>query len=195
MLSKFKNWISSLFATKAEAIPAEDELSVYKLHNRTIYHYDNGEEVVKEDPIVLYKKVMAVGPELGVDIKIARSPSKSAREAHDKMINKIRGIFSLKPFKEGGLTEQETADLLDDFLLFCESIKKNSRVSTISAKETSTPTPTSSAPASTTPTMPVEPQPTQNTSVSGSTEKEVTTNTQQPLPSEPVLPLAQLNQA
>lgn len=91
-----------------------------------IYSYFDGKQVVRADPMTLYKRVMEVGPELAIDIKVANSVSRDANKAHEGLLKKIRTIFNVRPLEEGGLTEVATANLLDHFLIYTETVKKNS---------------------------------------------------------------------
>lgn len=134
---------------------------VYQPSERLIYSYFDGQKTVKADPMELYKKTMAVGPELAIDIKVATAPIKGNKEAHESMLKKIRGIFSLKTLHEGGLTEIETVNLFDHFMTYCETVKKNSPISA-----------TSSTPAVDSKDTSKENQATSNSSGCGSTEKE-----------------------
>jgi hypothetical protein len=128
------NWLKSLFVWHNGPVQLED---VYKPKERLIYRYWNGKEEVAVDPMVLYKRLMDKGPEISIDLKVASSASKDNRKAHDRMIGTLREVFSLESLVNGGLTEQETQDLMDHFLLYVESIKKNSNPTPISVTETS----------------------------------------------------------
>lgn len=137
-----------------------DESGTFSPKKRLLYRYFNGAEIVRADPMVLYKKVMDVGPELAIDMKVAGSPLKDATKAHGKVVEKIRKIFNLKPFEHGGLSEIEATDLLDHFLTYCEDVKKNMNSPMTLPKETTASTPASSG------DKPVMPPP----SVTGSTD-------------------------
>jgi len=116
--------------------------------------------MIKADPLVLYRRIMAVGKELDIDIKIATSPLKNAPEAHGNVVKKVQDIFQVKGFTEGGLTEIECLDLLDSFLLYTNQVKKNSSLLPTSS------TPSEASPAA---SSAKESPVTTNTSVSGST--------------------------
>ncbi len=124
------SWLLRLFGR-------DTTTDVYRPKERLIYSYSNGEKDIKVDPIVLYKEIMKVGPELAVAIQVAVSPSQDAVKAHDDSMVHIRRIFGIKPYAEGGLTETETAELLDNFLLWCDRLKKNVRNPPTSPPETS----------------------------------------------------------
>lgn len=162
----FKNWFT----------PGET-YNVYALGERLIYHYFDGQQMVAADPLVVYKAMMDVGPELAIDIKVSLSPLKEARTANDNLLKNIRKIFNVKPFAEGGLTDVETAGLLDHFLVFCAQLKKNSSPSAIS----SMPSADSNATSANGP-------PTLRTSDSGSTASVPSTAAPEPLPSGPASP-------
>ena len=167
-------WLKSLFTAK-------DPLEIYQPSERLIYKYFNGESLVLADPLQLYKKVMHCGAELSVDLKVSASQSKAAAQGHDKAVAKIRDVFGLKPFDQGGLSELECLDLLDHFLYFCDHIKKKSN-----------PLRTMSTPSvglnGTSETAPITP----STSDSGSAEKEPSTEKPEPSVMEPPLPSAPL---
>lgn len=110
---------------------------VYRPRQRLIYRYWNGTRTIQADPMVLFKRVMEVGPSLSIDIKVSTSPSKDAQTAHAGVMDKIRGIFSVGTFDKGGLTDLETAGLLDHFLTYCDRLKKNMRPTATSAAVTS----------------------------------------------------------
>lgn len=111
----------------------QDDFDQYRPRERLIYQYFNGREAVRADPMLLYKKLMEVGPELDIDIKVANSPSKDANKAYESMVAKIRQVFDLKPLADGGLTETETVELLDHFIRYNESIKKKVKTSPTSS--------------------------------------------------------------
>lgn len=119
---------------------------VFNPTERKIYSYFDGEKTVKADPMALYKKIAGIGPELSIDIKVAQSRSKDNVKAHTQAMEKVRGIFNIKPFEEGGLTEAELQALLDHFLTYCEGVKKNSKMFTTSLPSSEA-SPTSTEPA------------------------------------------------
>ena len=171
------SWLKSFFVSPSY----EESIDVYRPEERLLYSYWNGTELVRCDPIQLYKRMMAKGPELSIDIKVAQSKSKDAVKAHDSMIKTIREIFSLKPMEEGGLSEIETIELLDHFMRFSDIIKKNSSPSTIFAEGQS---------GNSEPTK-AEPPPTSSSLHSGSLEKEDSIETPPSSPTEPELPKEQ----
>lgn len=122
------DWLGKWFNKRAE-----DSVEIYKPKERRLYSYWNGTKQVEADPMVIYKKMMAVAPELHIDIKVAESKSKDAGKAHNSMINHIRNIFSLKPFEDGGLTEIESILLFDHFTTYCGFVKKNTNPSVTSS--------------------------------------------------------------
>ena len=157
-----------------ESRPAE--AGVYAPKDRLIYHYCNGERVVAADPSVLYRRLMDIGPELNADIALAGSPSKAARDAVGKAEWKLRQLFELKPFSEGGLGEVEAYELLDHFLGYCTSVKKNLAKLPIYCKNT--------------PAIPSAAEATSSSSASGSTASEPSTAAPEPLPTVSKSPLA-----
>ena len=111
----------------------KDTDSFWSPRQRQIYSYWDGQKKVRADPLVLWKRIAAVGPTLSIDIKVGTSNSKDAAKAQDAAVEKIRAIFQVKPLVEGGLTENEACDLLEHFLAYCDQLKKNLKPSAISA--------------------------------------------------------------
>lgn len=190
MWSRLKEWLLSWLPRR----PAHEEerFDLYKPHERLIYSYWDGSKTVHADPMILWRKVMAIGPELSVDIKVANSPMKDAANAHQKMLQKIRDLFGVKPFEEGGLTETESIALFDHFMVYCNVQKKTGREPPTSPGETSPSTP-SPPPPSGGGSSSASP-PTGSSSGSGSTGTESSTSgptastTEPPTPSAPSPP-------
>lgn len=168
-------------------LPVEMSFDVYKPHERKIYTYWDGEKEVKADPLILYKEVSSNWASISVDISVARSPMKGNVTAHNNLVKVLRRIFSIKPFEEGGLTEQELFDLFDHFLIYSEVIKKNSNRQAMSQQATSpnTQQPTVDTSSASVP----ESQPTKSPSDSSSTVSESDINKPIPSSSEPESPL------
>lgn len=179
MWEKWRAWIRSWWEKKPPA--PEPEVYRYDLYHpqdRLIYSYWDGKEERRVDPMSVYKKMMEVGQEISTARKVARSPSKDARKMHDRMIELIRGVFDVTPYEEGGLSETETTDLLDHYLIYLEWVKKNSGMSTTTPEETSPSTPS--------PTSASEEDPTfSNTSDSGSSDDGPKTEPPGPSDKEP----------
>lgn len=154
-----------------------DFYSVYKPGQRLIYKYWNGKDWVFTDPMVIYQKMAAVGPELYIDMKLSESISKDAPLGRRNLLKKIRDIFDVKLYEEGGLTQTETVNLLFHFITYCEWIKKNSSLlpTPVVAPSPSTPQPSSPDVAPTTPPS----------SDSGSSKDEPSSGPPEPLPTEP----------
>lgn len=145
---------------------------LYAPAERQIFHYWNGVEIVKADPVELLRKMAGISAELAVNWKLALSPSGAAPRAYADMLVQIRDLFGVKPLAEGGLTETETIGLMDAFLEYVEQVKKNS-----GSTETSWILPV-------TPPSPAEDPPTPSSSDSGSTESEASSTPPTPPPSE-----------
>lgn len=142
------SWIRSWFAKKEE----EDAEFGYVPERRVIYPYFDGKATVRADPIVLYRKYSKVKTVLHADAAVAQSPSKAREEKYLSTLVLIRDIFGVKELdQEGGLTEQETVDLLNDYLGFMELLKKSTRTPPTSPAGTSPATPPAAA---TPPTVP-----------------------------------------
>lgn len=153
---------------------------VYKPHERLIYRYWNGKEIILADPLILYKRVMEVGPSISIDFKGAVSPLKKAPQYHDSLVATVRKVFSINSLADGGLTESESLDLLDHFLTYVESLQKKTSTSVILPTATSASSDSSSA----------DSQPTPNTAASGSTGSESVTVGRTPSPTEQESPSA-----
>lgn len=171
MFRKIWNWFR-----KEESIPVGGVM--YRPKDRMIFGYYDGEKEVLADPMILYKRIMDIGTELSVEMKVMRSKSKGARAAHDSAVAKLRKVFDVKSLEDGGLTEVECLELFDVFINYCDLVKKNSSPTPTSATETSASTRSTSE----------EIPPTSNISDSGSTKEESSTAMPTQPTSEPVLP-------
>jgi len=170
----------SLFRKFLSLFRRGESPALYSPSQRAIYTYFDGVSLVRADPLVLYKRMMDVGLELSVDMKVSVSASKDAKRHHDEMIRKLRNIFNVPPLDaKGGLTEGEVVQLLDHFLLYCEGVKKNSPTSATTPTVTAASTSTSGGSP-----------PTPNISDSGSTASEFSTGTPESSPTGPPSPLA-----
>lgn len=118
LLVSFLRWLLSF----VESDP------IFSEKDRLIYRYRvSANEHVSADPMTLYKKVMTKWGSIATDVTVATSPSKDNIKQSDSLLATIREIFGVKPYEEGGLTEIETADLLDHFLSWTSSLKKSTK--------------------------------------------------------------------
>ncbi len=172
---RFWSWLKSLF-TKSMSTSNPDNFDVYHPKERLIYRYWNGHQQIFADPLVLYRRMLTKGPELSIDMKVSTSPMKDAAEAHVRMLAKIREIFCIEDFeKDGmGLTELETVELLNHFLVYCDLLKKKSN-----------PSPTPSTPTVPSPVSSPGAPPTPNSSASGSVADGSSTSAPQSSPTVP----------
>lgn len=146
MITKLKNWLRKRLASWL--FPDEEVVDTFSVKERHIYHYFDGQKVVHADPMILWKKVMANGNEINADIAASRMPqSKFARPAWENLITRLREIFAVKSLEEGGLTEQETVNLFDHFMLYCHGAKKKPNEPPTTPGETSPPTPSPAGPS------------------------------------------------
>jgi len=156
-------------------------VDVYLPKQRSIYHYskDGGKTIVDADPMVIETEIAKVRPQLIVDFKLKRSIHPEFWLGHVNAVSKIRKIFGVKTYEEGGLLDGEVLDLFDHFFNYVESLKKNLPQQPTSAEETSPSTESSLA----------EQSPTTSSLPSGSSES--VPNIGQPSPSiqEQPLPL------
>ncbi len=102
-----------------------EDLTVFQAKNLRIYTYFNGTEMVKADPMVLFKKWMERAGDLDGDFAIIRVGQMGADEAYEKALGRIRAIFDIKPLVDGGLDEDSTFDLFYHFIRYIEEVKKN----------------------------------------------------------------------
>lgn len=142
---------------------------LYAEEETLLYCYWNGNRYIFQDPMVLYKRAMEVGPELSVNIQVARTPIKGNIEASNALLAQIRKIFDIPPYDpdkpgESGLTEVALTKLLAHFLTYCDIIKKN-------ILEPLTPQPTSEVTALPTTSATAADQITSPTSATISTEE------------------------
>ena len=114
-----------LFEKVKSFLLGEDRYDVYHPKKRMIYSYWNGDKLIDSDPLVLYKRMMDHSTDISIDMKVSSSASKDSGKAHNNLIKSIREIFEIKPLAEGGLTEIETVNLLDHFIIYSEWVKKN----------------------------------------------------------------------
>ena len=118
------SWLQKILFRLYDRCAPEDSYDLYKPRERLIYSYFDGRQIVKADPIYLYKRLMARGPEIDIDRKVAASESKGALQAHDSLVSKLREVFEVKSLQEGGLTDSEITTLLDHYLTYTEILKK-----------------------------------------------------------------------
>jgi len=169
-----KNWI------------CKDDLSIYMPKERKLFSYFNGEKLIREDPMTLYFKMMEVGPELAIDIKVAVSPMKDADDFRKKAYDKMRSVFGVNRHTPDtpGLTDLETIDLFSRFQAYLDDLKKNVKSTPTPVEETLVPSVSSS----------VENQPTSSSLHSGSpvngfsTEKSKSSDSASPQPTVPMPP-------
>ncbi len=129
--------ISPPVVTPPEKLSLPEGIDLFQPEERLIFKYfDGSTTLVKADPLVLYRKMMEIGPQLSIDISVARSEMNDANKAYDAMLQKMRDIFSVNSFEKGGLTESETVALFDKFNAYCEEIQKKTKRLVTSQTET-----------------------------------------------------------
>lgn len=114
---------------------------------RLIYSYFDGNEVRKIDPMPLYGKVLARRTILSNAWSVSNIPSAFSDKAQQDLVDCCREIFcvpSLGPnleieYKAGDktiktLTDMECMTLLDNFLIWTETVKKNSLTASLPEK-------------------------------------------------------------
>ncbi len=161
MFTAIRNWIRGLTGRKGNPQPQ----GIYSRREQLTYQYFDGEKDVVVDPMTLWKPLSEIWPDLITDMKLANSQHSKAQMGWDAQVAKVRKVFSLKPFAEGGLTETGSMGVLYDFWWWCEELKKNYPPTPISAEATS---PTSASTSAASP-------PTQNGSDFSSSGKENST--------------------
>ena len=187
----FLKWLFSFFKRGSGKGLSFD---TYTPEDRSIYSYNDGEKLVRIDPMVQYKKIMDVGPSLSIDLKVSTSTlmkNEDKGKAHQSLLQHVRDIFNLKPFRQTGdgktvgLTEIETVEVLDHFLSYCHELKKKVKTNVTSSNNSGV------SPPYMAPTSPLM----SNGSESGSTGNVSSTAEPTPSTSEPELPSERLNQA
>jgi hypothetical protein len=164
-------WIRSKFKRQ--------KWDLYDPKDRLIFRYNDGKRMIWADPMVLYRRLMEVAPTLSIDVRVSASASKDAGKAYVATLEKIRTIFAVEAPKtedplecRGTLSEIELVDLLNYFLTYCETVKKNSRMSATSSTNSEASKPPSA-----------NGQPTPSSSVSGCAEDVSSTGELKPSPS------------
>lgn len=104
-----------------------DKFDLFDPGERIVYRYFNGVETVAVDPVVIFKKLMQYLPDISHHMKVANSQHSDAHKAQGWLLEKIDALFDVKPLGPDGkgLTELERMWLLDHFLIYNESVKKN----------------------------------------------------------------------
>lgn len=101
-----------------------------RIKEREIFRYHDGERDRAADPIVVFRK-MAEHPEFKLEQHIAElqiEDPKIQNEASRIAVAATREIFGLNPWTEDnetGLTEMETLEVLSQFIVYVEQLKKN----------------------------------------------------------------------
>ena len=129
---RFWNWLRSKFIPSQ---PQADEVApLYSEEEQGIFSYFDGKQLVRADPMVLHRRLAAYGADLEIDLQVADSPMKDAPAALQKALKKIRDAFELpaptndlKAPDEGCLTEAGVLVVFNRFIAFCNDIKKNWR--------------------------------------------------------------------
>lgn len=160
-------WTPTTPAAQLQTAP--DTLDLWEPQQREIYHYFDGQKVRNADPMPLFRRMKDVSTDLEIEFKVARSGMKGADEHYQKAVQRIRGIFDVKPLEEGGLTEIECVELFTHFWNYSGGVKKNLPPPSTPSPGTSDDTPPSTGPA------PVPASPTPPSSDSGSTAAAATT--------------------
>lgn len=93
-------------------------------HKKRIYRYFDGMILRRTDPLPLHQKLIDVGPELDIDLRLSASLHRDAPKGHVNVLKTIRRVFEINPYEEGGLTEAETTGLLNHFLGYVGQLKR-----------------------------------------------------------------------
>ncbi len=97
---------------------------------RQIFHYHDGQRKRAADPIVVIR-AMCSHPTLDLETHLQQFNSdddKLRNEAGGVLVKATREIFDVKGFTDShrsGLTERETLDVLDSFIAYIDTLKKN----------------------------------------------------------------------
>lgn len=130
------DWLRRLFSKPKPTAPVvvPQDHALYMPEQRKLFHYFDGEKVVRVDPIEQYRKYAKVRDEIEIARSVAASQSKDAEMQYLVMLAKIRELFSIPALGQtAGLTEQETVDLYSSFVNYCLHLKKNGGNSATSA--------------------------------------------------------------
>lgn len=115
------NWLKSLFSKKGTN--TKGAYDVYYPTDRLVYSYWNGSELIKVDPLTLYKRFIKRGPEIDKLRSKALEQTEEGVKAHSDLLVILRELFNLKPMEEGGLSEIETLEAFDHFFTYCASFR------------------------------------------------------------------------
>lgn len=100
---------------------------MYRPRERLIYRYNDGVKDRRADPMVIQRE-LAKCEALDLEIKCLglQTPEAALRslEAVGNVTGYVRTAFSLPLFEDGGLSEAECIELLNDFCLFVADLKK-----------------------------------------------------------------------
>src|ERR1700678_845775 len=111
MITSLKNivsWVVSFFRKKELVCT----WNCYTPGDCLIYSYFAGKLQRQADPMELFLKIKAAQPGLGIDASVASiDQMKDSDKAKKALATKLREIFNVKPFEEGGLTVTEIIDL------------------------------------------------------------------------------------
>lgn len=123
-------FLKKLLTRRGDGNPLKQTHDLYSPAECLLYGYWNGHKYVFQDPLVLYKRVMEIGPELSINIQVANTPIKGNIEASNSLMAQIRKVFDIEPYDKekpdaSGLTEIGLTNLLGHFLTYCDEIKKN----------------------------------------------------------------------
>lgn len=156
----------------------------FRPQDRTIYKFFDGESVRKVDPKPIHTKLLAKRNEISADYKTAvfEIPNEFTEKAEISFYKTVRELFNLPPlgpdyrveYQVDGKTVKTLSDaeclaVLDDFILFVETVKKNIPQS-----------PTSSNPSALPPSPAEGSGDTKNGSASGSTGNGRSTSEREP---------------
>jgi hypothetical protein len=97
---------------------------------RQLFKYSDGVRTRCVDPVMIMRAMIA-HEKLNLETHLPQLTSEFPElqnEAAEIVVSATREIFGLKPFSDlnrAGLTELETIDVLNDFVIFTETLKKN----------------------------------------------------------------------
>jgi hypothetical protein len=118
---------------------------IFQPDERLIFHFFDGEKVVRADPMILWERMKERWNDLWVDAAVAFSQLdvKGKKEAREKWFANVCWIFKVRELDgSGGLTRAEIQGLYASFQTYCEWAKKKYK-STATSPETTLPTPES----------------------------------------------------
>ena len=121
-MGRLFRWLISWFrkTQPLELLENGERLDVYRPSKRLVFSYFDGTNMVRADPMTLYRKLVLQGVDIKTNLKAFHEAQTEtdALTAHAGLVSQVNQAFNLKPYEEGGLTSVETLACWDKFLHF-----------------------------------------------------------------------------